>query len=167
MSTGISAISLGELLAYDEHEVTRWHEWFRRQPAEILDLKTEIASAGDLRTLLLHVFGVQLRYAEWLNDDKRTDAINLPHDTVEELFAIGTRSRALLAQFVAKTTPEDLAVVLTYERGNFKMSATKRKCFLQSVLHGDRHWAQVAVLVREAGYKTDWIHDFIMTPAMQ
>jgi uncharacterized damage-inducible protein DinB len=166
----LAAISLGELLAYDEHEVTRWHEWFKRQPAEILDLPTKIAEGNDLRWLLFHIFAVQLRYAEWLLElptRSKEEFLGMPRQSVEDLFTIGAHARKLLADFADKATPEELAKVLAYSSPNFKLSATKRKCFLQSILHGDRHWAQIAALVREAGYKTDWVHDIVMSPAMQ
>ena len=34
------------------------------------------------------------------------------------------------------------------------------------MLHGIRHWAQIATALRKAGYKQDWPHDFIFTEAV-
>lgn len=170
MSNELSAISLNELLAYDEHEVTRWHEWFKKQPADILDLPTKVAEGNDLRWLLFHIFAVQLRYAEWILERpsrSREEFLAIPRQTVDELFAIGAQARTLLGKFIENTSAEDLQKVLAYDSPKFKMSASKRKCFLQAILHGDRHWAQIAVLVREAGHKTDWVHDFIVSPVME
>ena len=174
MSADLAAISLGELLAYDEYEVTRWREWFSKQPPEILDIKTGTAAipdAGDdLRWLLFHIFAVQLRYAEWilnLPQKSKEDFMAMPRATLADLFSIGEQARKLLAEFAERTTLEELAEVVEYNSPKFKMKASKRKCFLQAILHGDRHWAQIAVLVREAGYKTDWVHDFIMSPTME
>jgi uncharacterized damage-inducible protein DinB len=173
MSADLSAISLGELLAYDEHETNRWREWFSKQPPELLNTKTGIMAmpeGDDLRWLLFHIFAVQLRYAQWILNlplMTREEMIALPRTTLDELFAIGDQARKLLAEFAAKTTIEELAEVVEYSSPKFKMKASKRKCFLQAILHGDRHWAQIAVLVREDGYKTDWTHDFIMSPTME
>jgi uncharacterized damage-inducible protein DinB len=47
------------------------------------------------------------------------------------------------------------------------MKASRRKCFTHAFLHGTRHWAQLATALRLAGYKQDWQHDFIFSPAMQ
>jgi uncharacterized damage-inducible protein DinB len=34
-------------------------------------------------------------------------------------------------------------------------------------MHGIRHWAQLATLLRQAGYKTDWSHDLLMSDALE
>jgi len=165
--TPVAAFTFTEMIDADAAECARWLAYFQKNP-ELLDLATPIAGADSLRGLLLHIHGVQLRYAEWLLDLPKTDALQLPHQTPDELFAIGDRARELLRKFVAFATEEELAHVIEFHRGDFHLRCTKRKAFIHGTLmHSDRHWAQVASSVREAGHPTDWIHDFVFSPAME
>jgi uncharacterized damage-inducible protein DinB len=43
------------------------------------------------------------------------------------------------------------------------LTASRRKIFIHALLHGVRHWAQLAACLRQQGYKQDWQHDFIFT----
>jgi uncharacterized damage-inducible protein DinB len=38
--------------------------------------------------------------------------------------------------------------------------------FAHAMLHGVRHWAQLATALREAGHGTDWGHDFLFSDVM-
>lgn len=162
-----AGVSFEELLHAHDVEMNRWHQWFLQQPAVLLNTPTSIAKAGDLRTLLLHVVAVQLRYAEWLHDiHATTDVMTLPHESADQLFAIGQQASGMIHTWVQNAGPEELSKVIEYRRGDFVLRATKRKAFLQVIFHTSHHFAQIAVLVREAGHPTDWIHDFIFSPAM-
>jgi uncharacterized damage-inducible protein DinB len=48
-----------------------------------------------------------------------------------------------------------------------QMSASKRKCFVHALLHGMRHWAQLATALRQRGSQAEWHHDFMFTKAME
>jgi uncharacterized damage-inducible protein DinB len=52
----------------------------------------------------------------------------------------------------------------TLTAGTQKASA--RKVILHAMLHGLRHWAQLATIVREHGHATDWFHDILMSDAL-
>ncbi len=54
--------------------------------------------------------------------------------------------------------------MLTFEtRTAGTLSSSKRKIVAHVLLHGVRHWAQIATLLRQKGYRQDWLHDFIVT----
>ncbi len=36
-----------------------------------------------------------------------------------------------------------------------------------AVVHAIRHWAQLATLLRQQGYKTDWQHDVLFSDAIR
>jgi uncharacterized damage-inducible protein DinB len=38
--------------------------------------------------------------------------------------------------------------------------------FAHAMLHGVRHWAQLATALREKGHGTDWGHDFLFSDVM-
>lgn len=66
MSAELAQISFTELLAANEAETLKWRKWFDEQPASVLDVTLSIALAKNVREFLLHIFAVELRYAERL-----------------------------------------------------------------------------------------------------
>ena len=46
-------------------------------------------------------------------------------------------------------------------------SATRKKILFHALLHGIRHYAQLATLVRQHGIKPDWSMDILMSEAME
>ena len=160
-------ISFGQLLAANEEEAERWRGWFERQPPEILDLPTQIAQSGTLRRLALHIQIVELFFSEKLNGLAPSDYEALPVDSVASLFAIGERARSNYRAFLAHATEEELSAVVEFSRtGKRLIRASKRKMFVHAMFHSMRHWAQVAVLLRESGHATDWLRDFILSDVM-
>ncbi len=161
-------ITLAELLAANDEESQRWRSWFERQPASLLDLPTTIAGAGTLRTLIHHIFVTELFFSERVNDLPWSDYETLPKDSVESLFAIGDKARCHFREFIAHMTPEQLAEIRDLGRTGVKgIKASKRKMFLHSMFHSMRHWAQVAVLLRESGHPTDWLRDFVLSKVIE
>ncbi len=164
---GAGALSFRELLEHDEFETEQWHEWFRKHP-EALDKKIELAMQHDVRGVLFHIFIVELRYGERLLEQPETANDALPKQSVDELFAIGAAARKKYREFLARASDEDWRKVISFKTLSVgQMSATKRKCFVHSLLHGMRHWAQLATVLRQQGIKADWHHDFMFSKAME
>lgn len=163
-----ASFTLSEMLAANEAETERWLKWFQRQSSGTLDLPTDIAGTGTVRHLLQHIFAVELRYAERLLDRETTSYESLNIFTLNDLFSIGERARRLFREFLAKATPDELSRVIEFQtRSAGTLRASKRKIFIHANVHGIRHWAQVAVVLRQAGHKTDWMHDFLVTPVIE
>ena len=105
-----------------------------------------IGLANNVREMMLHILAVELRYADRLNEMEVTP--NEAHSTVRvgELFAIGAKARALFGNY---------GVVLEFPtRTSGTLRSSERKMFAHALLHGVRHWAQLATLLREQGYAT-------------
>jgi uncharacterized damage-inducible protein DinB len=163
-----TSIRLLDLLAANEEESDRWRSYFAKHSVEILEIRTEIAKAENVRGLLLHIFAVELRYAERLLDLPVKAYEHLPTQSAETLFGIGNRARDLYRRFLAQATSSELATVQTFPtRSAGTLKASKRKMLVHAMLHSVRHWAQLAVLLREQGYATDWQHDFLMSNVME
>jgi uncharacterized damage-inducible protein DinB len=167
MSATQAQLTFAEMLEANRRETERWHEWFVAQPTAVLDVSLSIALAKNVREFLLHVFAVELRYAERLLDREVTPYEAHTTGSVEELFAIGAKARELYGEFLRRTTDSDLAVVLEFPtRSSGTLRSSKRKMFAHAMLHGVRHWAQLTTALREAGYKTDWPKDLIFSDVM-
>ena len=162
----MSALTLQELFDYTQAETDKWEAWFRRNPAA-LNCPIDIAEAPDARTLVLHILGVELIFADLLHHREPTDFEQLPGATVDDLFAIGRRARAEYRSFLHTAAEEVWRAPIAFKTRRFgTLPGTARKMFIHAMLHGVRHWAQLATALRAAGYKQDWNHDFLMTKTM-
>ena len=97
MSAATAELSFAEMLEANERETSKWQNWFERQPAELLELPLDIALAKNVREFLLHIFAVELRYAERLTGSDVTEYETLPTGSVRELFAIGRKGARTLS----------------------------------------------------------------------
>jgi uncharacterized damage-inducible protein DinB len=162
MNATLAEISFADLLTANEAETQKWRAWFDGQPAAVLDVPLSIALAKNVREFLLHIFAVELRYAERLSGSPITEYETLPTGSIAELFGIGERARAMYREYLSKATNDDLAVVMEFPtRTAGIIRSSKRKMFAHAMLHGVRHWAQLATVLREAGYTTNWAKDFL------
>jgi uncharacterized damage-inducible protein DinB len=168
MTASLAQISFADLLSANEAETQKWRRWFDEQSAAVLDVPLSIALAKNVREFLVHVFAVELRYAERLAGLPITDYETLPTGSVAELFGIGDRAREMYRDYLGKATDEDLASVMEFPtRTAGIIRSSKRKMFAHSMLHGVRHWAQLTTALREAGYTTGWGKDFLYSPVME
>jgi|SRR5205807_1110411 len=164
------ALTTDELLNYCSEENRRWREWFLKNPAA-LDLPSDIAGTKNVREVVLHILAVELRYSErLLGKDPVTDYNQLPAGSVDELFSAASSSEKQFREFLAKAKDSDplWQEVLTFPtRTGGVLSASRRKIFAHALLHGIRHWGQLATFLRQQGHKQDWPHDFIFSQVMQ
>ena len=168
MQKNLAQISFQDLLSANEAETQKWRAWFEQQTAAVLDVPLSIALAKNVREFLLHIFAVELRYAERLAGLPITDYETLPTGSVNELFGIGERARAMYRDYFVTATDADLANMMEFNtRTAGTLRASKRKMFAHAMLHGVRHWAQLATALREAGYPTNWGKDFLYSEVME
>jgi uncharacterized damage-inducible protein DinB len=168
MSASLAQISFSELLAANEAETRKWRQWFDEQPALVLDLPLSIALAKDVREFLLHIFAVELRYAERLQGLPITAYETLPTGSVADLFGVGEKAGRMYREYLATASDKDLGAVIEFStRTAGIIRSSKRKIFLHAMLHGVRHWAQLATALREAGYPTNWGKDFLYSAVME
>ena len=157
-------ISFATLLAYNTDENERWKRWFAANPAA-LDLPCDVGGAGTVRNLLLHIFFAELVFASLMLDQDRPNVANLPQATLDELFAISASARVKFDQFLANGTPEDWST--PRPMGFRDLKASKAKMLMQAIWHSVNHRGQIATFLRQQGFKQDWVHDFVLSNAME
>jgi len=168
MSASLAQISFAELLAANEAETRKWRKWFDEQPASVLDVPLSIAQTKNVREFLLHIFAVELRYAERLQGLPVTAYETLPTKSVADLFGVGEKAGGMYRRYLSSVSDQDLAAVIEFPtRTAGTLRSSKRKIFLHAMLHGVRHWAQLATALREAGYPTNWGKDFLYSEVME
>jgi uncharacterized damage-inducible protein DinB len=163
-------LSFGELLDYSAEEGNHWRDFFKQHP-DALDLPCDIAGTKTVREVVLHIVAVQIRYAERLLNMPITEYESLAgrlaqgkpgQGKCEELFALSRKSLEDLRSFAIAANDSDWDGILTFPtRSAGELTASRRKIFIHTLLHGVRHWAQLSTYLRQKGYKQDWQHDFI------
>lgn len=160
-------LSFGELLDYSAEETRRWGDFFNDNPAA-LDLAAEIAGAKSVREVVIHIVAVQARYAERLLNVPVTEYASYDSMSTAAVFASAQKSAEDLRSFAVAANDSDWDTELTFPtRSAAALTATRRKIFIHALLHGIRHWAQLATYLRQHGYKQDWPHDFIFSGAIR
>jgi uncharacterized damage-inducible protein DinB len=168
MSATLAQVSFAELLDWNESEAKKWRAWFEAQPATALDVPIRVAQTNNVRELLLHIFAVELRYAQRLNGEEISSYESLPAASVADLFGIGDRARLEYRKYLGHATDEDLKTVLEFPtRSAGTLRASNRKIFAHAMLHGVRHWAQLSTALREAGHEAKWGKDFLFSEVME
>lgn len=161
------SIEARTLAAYVDHETERWRAWFASAPPEVLELPLGPGADGTVRVLVKHIFAVELRYAQRLSDQAVSGYDELADGTVDDLWDIHRRAAALRDAFLAGASAADLARVLvsdTRKLGRIESSA--HKVVVHSLIHGIRHWAQIAAVLRQHGHGGLWEHDWLLSPAV-
>ena len=162
-----SALSIRELLDYTRVETEHWHRWLAAQPVAVLDLPFGTGRTATVRGLIHHIIVVERRYVDRLRGDPVSAYEDIPDDSLDALFAAFADTRTRLDAWLASASDADLARRMesrTLSAGTIAASA--RKVLVHLLLHGIRHWAQLATSLRQQGHATDWMHDILMSDAL-
>lgn len=164
----MTGITFTELLRFDEQETDRWHEFLNKQGQAVLDINIDLAGGDTVRDLLLHIFAVELKYAERVSGGALTQAADLPRRSIDEIFSIATTAQQKLKAYLQTASEADLNEKITFPTVSAgEQTASRRKVLAHALFHSLRHWAQLTTEMRRHGYKTNWHHDFLFTDAFQ
>lgn len=161
-------LEISMLAGYVEHETERWREWFAAAPPEVLDLPLGAGAEGTIRTLVKHIFAVELRYAQRLVGEPVSGYDELADGTVEELWQIHRTANATRGRYLAGASAEALDRILVSETRKLgRIESRAHTVLVHSLIHGIRHWAQIAMVLRQHGHGGLWEHDWLLNPAVQ
>ena len=158
------ALTYEHLLEFTSMEQHRWQEWFAGNPTawSVPFASPPMATIGGV---VNHIFGVELRYTQRLRDERVSEWDELIiHTSIEDVFALGDNARASLVDFLTNAPEQELDRELTFKTLTAGMvTASKYKIASNIFLHGIRHWGQIATVLRQNGYSTQWPHDFLLS----
>ncbi len=162
-------ISFADLLRYNESEVAKWRAWLEKQPAAVLEVPFGEAAKrmGNVREMLWHIFIVEWVYACALNGEAFGGWDKFKRESPADLFAIGDASRAGLRRYLESATPADISKTVTMSAAGMTIQGSARKFLAHTFIHSLRHWAQLATVLRQNGYVTDWQHDFVLSDGVE
>ncbi len=157
------AITYKVLLEVTSAEHHRWRDWFVEHPkAWVVPFATgRMATIGGV---VLHIFGVELRYAQRLLDQEVTAWEEFRQTSIDEVFELGDNARGQLVHFLTTAPEKELDRVLTFQTLTAgTISASKYKIASNIFLHGIRHWGQIATVLRQNGFVDQWPHDMLLS----
>lgn len=112
----------------------------------------------------MHIFAVELRYAQRLRDEEVTPWEGFPQTSIEDVFELGDNARAQLVDFLTSAPESELDRVLTFQTLTAgTVTASKHKIASNVFLHGIRHWGQIATVLRQQGFSEQWSHDMLLS----
>ena len=161
------ALTLRELLDYTRLETEHWHRGLAAQPPDVLDLPVGTGRTATVRGLIHHIIVVERRYTDRLRGEPITRYEDVPSDSLDVLFATFADTRTRLDAWLERASDADLARRMEFQTLSAgAQAASARKVVVHLLLHGVRHWAQLATSLRQQGRATDWPHDILMSDAL-
>jgi uncharacterized damage-inducible protein DinB len=155
------AMTFEELLRYTNAEREKWRAWLVLHPAAIDAPAQPGARFLTVGKLIDHIFLAERRNLQRLTGEPLSESTGLTGSNAPPLFDYGASVRRELGQF-AQDLDEDVAdEVRTLEVLNRKWPISARKMLFHILLHETRHWAQIALAVRLAGFEPPGEHDFL------
>ncbi len=155
-------ISFVELLDWISDETAAHERWFATRQDTVWAVPVGTGRTATVRDLLFHVYVVDLRYGQRLN---QLPVSSYEDETVADtltLFALARRGQDLLRN--ALDGRVDLQRVIEFQTMTAgTQRASGRKILAHTLTHHLRHLAQIATALRQHGHSTDWTHDLLMS----
>ena len=154
------ALTAEETLAWFERTSDNWRDLIATHP-EVLALPCDIMGVATAGQLLQHIVAVELRYAEQLTGLPPTDYSAIPYDSVTVIYATHQRAVALFKELLASNVDWNESIeFITRSMG--PMRSHRKTILFHALMHGIRHYAQLATLVRQHGIKPNWQMDYLV-----
>jgi uncharacterized damage-inducible protein DinB len=157
-------LSAEKLLAWNDVTAQRWHDFILANPA-VFTLPSDIRNSSTVADTLQHIAAAELRYAQRLASLPESAYEDVPKDSVGMILATHHQAFSLIRQLLADPAYDwssELAFK-TLSAGDLRSS--RETILLHLTFHSIRHYAQLATLVRQHGYKPTWPMDYLFMGA--
>lgn len=165
-------VSLVEIQQWERAEIAHWEVLFGEHP-DALDWPFATEDDSDprlaqVRGVVHHIAAVAHRYADRLEGLPTTPYHAIPAAPDAALFTALREANARLGAWVANASDSELARVMEFDTISAgTIRASTRKIAAHALLHGVRHWAQLATVLRMHGLPTTWQHDLLLSDALE
>ena len=156
-----------ELLRYTQEERDRWRRFFAVNPQA---LESTVQPGGRFATvgkLIDHTFLVERRHLQRLRGEALATQTGLTGNNAQPLFDYGASVRRELEQFVEALDDDEAGEIRTFDVREQTWPMTPRKLLFHVLFHELRHWAQIALAVRLAGFEPPGDHDLFFSKALR
>jgi uncharacterized damage-inducible protein DinB len=157
-------ISLEELLAWNDEASAFWKAHLDANPA-LLELPCDIGGTKTVQEFVCHIWGVELRWAQRIAGQPAISKEEMPAGPVEALFEMHLKADSIVRKLLddpAHNWNEIVALELPWLPPQLRKQS-RRKLMAHMLLHSQRHWAQLATLVRSAGFPSGFYGDILFS----
>lgn len=161
------AVQMEELLVWNDEASSFWKAHLDTNPA-LLKLPCGIGGAATAQDLVRHIWGAELRWAERLGGVPETPREAIPAGPLDALFELHSKAGQLYRRVLANPE-ENWEAPYTLDAAWLppdKRTFTRRKVLAHALFHGQRHWAQLATLVRTAGFPSEFRGDLLFSSGL-
>jgi hypothetical protein len=161
------AITLEELLAWNQESSNFWKAHLDANPA-LLELPCDIGGTANVLEFAGHIWGVELRWGQRIaglpllaNEDVLFDSL----DTLFELHVKAVQVFRTLLDDPVLNWDETMTLDYNWLPPQAR-SFSRRKVAAHALFHSQRHWAQLATLVRAAGFPSGFKGDLLLSAGL-
>jgi|SRR5664280_2385550 uncharacterized damage-inducible protein DinB len=161
------AITLEELLGWNDEVSTFWKAHFDANPA-LLELPCDIGGTANVQEFVRHIWGVELRWSQRIAGLPVANREDMPAGPLDALFDLHIKATQIFRNLLADPAQdwEEIIVMDFAWLAPKHRSASRRKLAAHALFHGQRHWAQLATLLRAAGFPSGVMGDMLLTAAL-
>jgi uncharacterized damage-inducible protein DinB len=156
-----------ELLGWNNEAANFWKSHLDSNPA-LLKLECGIGGAATVQDFVRHIWGAELRWAQRLAGIPETPREAVPAGPLEALFELH-RQAAAIFNGLLENSQENWEAPYTLEATWLppgQRTLTRRKALAHTLFHAQRHWAQLATLLRQAGAPAGFRGDLLFSSSL-
>ncbi len=161
------AITIEELLTWDD-EASAWWKAYLDANSALLELPCGIGGTANVQEFVRHIWGVELRWAQRIAGLPPITKEERPAGPLDALYDLHLQATSVFRGLLADPS-HDWNQTLTLEIPRVppgSLTPTHRKAFAHALFHSQRHWAQLATLVRAAGSPSGFKGDLLFSFAL-
>jgi len=165
MSVGIS---LEELVAWNQDSSGFWKGHLDANP-HLLELACDIGGTVNVQGFVRHIWSAELRWSQRLAGLPVMAREDFPSGPLAALFGLHNQAAEIFRSLLA-APDESWAQPYTLDMDWVPpelRTVTRRKVAAHALFHSQRHWAQLATLVRAAGSPSGFKGDLLFSPALR
>ncbi|HEV2578230.1 MAG TPA: DinB family protein [Acidobacteriaceae bacterium] len=160
------SISVENLLAWNDATTQHWRDFFHANPLQLL-LPCDIRNSKTVADTLQHIVAVELRYAQRLAGLPESSYDEIPKDSIDTLLTAHTLAFDLVRTLLANPS-YDWSTEITFDTLTLgRLRASRETILLHLTLHSIRHYAQLATLLRQQGFKHTQPMDYLFIAAQR
>jgi uncharacterized damage-inducible protein DinB len=163
----VPAISLEELLAWNEESAGFWKAHLDANPA-LLELPCGVAGTATVHEFVRHIWRVELRWAQRIIGEPQFD-MKGPLAPVEVYFDQHRQAMSIFRTLLddpAHNWDAIYTLNVDWLPAKFR-NMSHRKLVAHTLFHSQRHWAQLSTLVRVAGYPSGFHGDLLFSSGIR
>jgi uncharacterized damage-inducible protein DinB len=154
------------LVTWNDSNAQRWRDFIVANPP-ILALLCNIRNGKTVADTLQHIVAVELRYAQRLAGLPESPYEEIPKDSIDSLHAAHELALGLIQNLLANPNYDWSTEITCDTISAGRLRASRETILVHLTLHSMRHYAQLATLVRQQGFKTTWPMDYLFAAAQR